>query len=213
MKKIPTLFIRDRKTGFVIPEINPGTEWVLEGKYSAHKKYDGVCTGLFLAVKGEVRVDGMVRSDEVESLDDITEVWMARREVKQGHEFPEGFVIEEFDNTTKKTFGWEPIDQSPFYKYWKEARTTLQDDHLGTYELCGPKINGNPEGYTRHVLLHHETTPLLANINAIELSELTVEEAYDALKETLAYMPVEGAVWHSHKHGMVKLKKRDFAYE
>lgn len=212
MKKIPSLFVRNRQTGFVIPELTPSCEWVMEKAWPAHRKYDGTCVGLFLSVKGEVRINEGVGSEEIDKPEDLTEVWMSRREVKQGHEFPDGFEIEQFDPTTKKTFGWEPIEQSSFYKHFQEAVDGLSKRYLGTYELCGPKINGNPEGFKKHTLVHHWSTELLANVHVLDIHEMSVEDAYEALKMTLGYMPVEGVVWYGMGHGMAKLKRKDFDY-
>lgn len=214
MKKIPTLFVRDySEGGFVIPEINPVAEWVMESAYPAHRKYDGVCTGFFPTVKGELRIHGGIGSDEVNDPEDIAGAWMARREVKQGHHFPDDFEIEQFDPQTKKTFGWIPIEYSSFYKYFQEALEGLETKYFGTYELCGPKVNGNPENFKKHKLVNHEQTELISNVHVLDFHEMSVEDAYEALKETLGYMPIEGVVWRSIKHGMVKLKKRDFRYE
>lgn len=213
MKKIPTLFVRDYTTGYVVPEITPGCEWVMEKTWPVHRKYDGACMGLFLTVKGEPRINEGVGSDEVKRAEDLDSIWMARREVKQGHEFPDDFEIEQFDPTTKKTFGWVPIEQSPFYKYFQEAVGRLENKYLGTYELCGPKINGNPEEFKEHRLVHHWSTELISNIHVLDIHEMSVEEAYEALKSTLAYMPIEGVVWYGMENGMVKIKRKDFQYE
>ncbi len=213
MKKIPTLFVRDFTTGFVIPEIMPGCEWVMEKTWPAHRKYDGTCVGLFLTVNGEVRINDGVGSHEINSKDQIGERWMARREVKQGHEFPDDFEIEQFDPTTKKTYGWEPIEQSPFYKFVQEAEAKLEHRYLGTYELCGPKINGNPENFKEHTLVHHWGTELISNVLVLDIHEMSVKDAYEALKATFEYMPIEGVVWYGYTHGMAKLKRKDFNYE
>lgn len=211
MKKIPTLFVRDYTTGFVIPEINPAAEWVMEQAWPAHRKYDGACMGLFLTVKGEPRINEGVGSDEISNPGDLGSIWMARREVKQGYEFPDDFEIEQFDPTTKKTFGWVPVEQSPFYKHFQEAVAKLDTEYLGTYELCGPKVNKNPEGFKEHTLVHHWSTELISNIHVLDIHELSVEDAYEALKKTLEYMPIEGVVWYGPT-GMAKLKRKDFDY-
>jgi len=213
MKKIPTLFLRDYKTGYVIPELNPACEWVMQDAWPAHRKYDGTCVGLFLTVNGEVRINEGVGSDEITDQSQLGERWMARREVKQGYEFPDDFEIEQFDPTTKKTFGWEPIEQSPFYKHFLEAEKDLEKRYLGTYELCGPKINGNPENFKRHTLVHHWSTDLISNVHVLDIHEMSVEDAYEALKQTLGYMPIEGVVWYGVTNGMAKLKRKDFNYE
>lgn len=213
MKKIPTLFLRDFKTGYVIPELNPACEWVMQDAWPAHRKYDGTCVGLFPTIDGEVKISGGIGGSDLTSKTSLGEQWMARREVKQGYEFPDDFEIEQFDPTTKKTFGWEPIEQSPFYKHFLEALNDLDIKYFGTYELCGPKINGNNEGYKRHTLVRHYDTELIANVHVLDIHEMSVEDAYEALKHTLGYMPIEGVVWRSLEHGMAKLKRKDFNYE
>ena len=213
MKKIPTLFVRNYTTGFVVPEITPGCEWVMEEPWPVHRKYNGTCVGLFPTVHGEVRINEGIRSDEISSPDQIGEQWMARREVKQGHEFPNGFEIEQFDPTTKKTFGWEPVEQSPFYDIFLEAEDYLEKRYFGTYELCGPRINRNPENYKKHTLVHHRCTEQISNVQVLDIHEMSVEDAYEALKATFEYMPIEGVVWYGMTHGMAKLKRKDFKYE
>lgn len=213
MKKIPTLFIRDHKTGYVIPELNPKAEWVMKDAYPALRKYDGTCVGNFLSVKGDVRIHRGVGSGEIDSKEDITNVWMARHTTVGRMRHPENFIEEEFDPTTGKTFGWIPIEQSSFHKFFLEAKEGLETEYLGTYELCGPKINGNPEGFKKHTLVFHYTVEQLANIQVLDIHEMSIEDAYNALKVTLGYMPVEGVIFRSPLHGMVKLKRKDFNYE
>lgn len=213
MKKIPTLFMRDHKTGFVIPEINPKAEWVFEKAQPALRKYDGTCVGLFLSVKGEIRINGGVGSGEVDKSEDITGVWLARHTVPGRMLPPDDFIEEEFDPSTGKTFGWIPIEQSSFYKFFLEAKGDLEAEYVGTYELCGPKINGNPEGFKKHKLVFHWTAERIANVHVLDIHEMSVEDAYESLKTTLGYMPIEGVIFRSPIHGMAKLKRKDFKYE
>jgi len=51
--------------------------------------------------------------------------------------------------------GWEPIEQSGFAKWHAEALVRAHAAVPGTYELIGPKINGNPEGVEEHELIRH----------------------------------------------------------
>jgi hypothetical protein len=179
MRKIPTLFVRDftRDNGkYVTDEVTSGCEWVMAGEGTATRKYDGTC----------VMFDGSE--------------WWARREVKAGKTPPQGFRLEEHDETTGKTVGWEPIEQSPFVKSWREAMTGTES--VGTYELCGPKVQGNPEDYKTHTLVRHGDAervgpPPGEEFNPKEL----VREAGD-----LGY---EGIVWHHPDGRMAKLKVRD----
>lgn len=77
--------------------------------------------------------------------------WFTRRAVKTGKQAPEGFIALETDPNTGTTFGWEPKDSSPMKKFLNKAiEKFIQDNGAEpprntTFELLGPKINGNPE--------------------------------------------------------------------
>ena len=77
--------------------------------------------------------------------------WFTRRAVRPGKEAPEGFIPLETDPNTGTTFGWEPKDSSPMKKFLDRAINRFVDDNGiepprdTTFELIGPKINGNPE--------------------------------------------------------------------
>jgi hypothetical protein len=98
---------------------------VLDGEGVATRKYDGTCVAL--------DSDG----------------WWARREVKPGKQPPVNYQPIETDEITGKTVGWEPIEQSAFAKFHAEAVENTRRIGAGwpadTYELVGPKVNGNPE--------------------------------------------------------------------
>lgn len=175
MRKIPTIFKRDPESmKYVLPEVVPGCEWVLAGEGIATRKYDGTCC----------MFDG--------------ERWWARREVRPGRQPPEGFQAIESDDITKKMVGWEPMEQSAFAKW--HARAIYSRAPEGTYELCGPKVNGNPEGYTTQVLIFHDDAELLTSS----------PRDFEGLQEWLLSSDFEGIVWHHPDGRMAKLKKRDF---
>ena len=77
--------------------------------------------------------------------------WFTRRAVKTGKQAPEGFIALETDPNTGTTFGWEPKESSPMKKFLDRAiEKFIQDNGVEpprntTFELLGPKINGNPE--------------------------------------------------------------------
>jgi len=174
MRKIPTLFRRDPDDmRRVLPEVHPDCQWVLDGEGIATRKYDGTCVML----------------DEAG--------WWARREVKPDKTPPPNFRPEETDPTTGKTVGWEPIAQSSFAKFFDEAVANETGHPAGTYELCGPKINGNPEGYDTHVLVRHDA--------AKRFSQMSPDALIDHCRE----MGYEGVVWHHPDGRMAKLKVRD----
>ncbi|MBP2330298.1 hypothetical protein JOF56_010683 [Kibdelosporangium banguiense] len=178
MRKIPTLFTRDPENlRKVTRDVHPDCGWVLDGEGEPTRKYDGTC----------------VRLDE-------SGTWWARREVKAGKTAPQGFQAVQQDPATGKTVGWEPAGLSPFAKVFDQAIAGEPDLPAGTYELCGPKVNGNPEGYEGHRLVRHETAEVLAD----------VPRDYDGLMAWLLDHPqYEGLVWHHPDGRMAKLKYRD----
>lgn len=192
MKKIPTLFERnpdDRR--HVLPIATPGCEWVLAGEGVATRKYDGTC----------VMFDG---TD-----------WWSRREVKPGKTPPPNYKAFSADPVTGKVMGWEPIEQSGFYRWFAEAVNRIGYDPIepGTYELCGPKINGNPEDYPHHVLRPHEyAEPVPLNRLTLPTSDADAYRYFASVAPaaTLHGRPFEGIVWHHPDGRMVKLKWKDF---
>lgn len=184
MKKIPTLFVRDEHDRrYVTPVVTPGCEWVLEGEGVATVKWDGTC----------VMFDG--------------DHWWFRREVKPGKYPPLGWVEVDYDETTGKRVGWEPaLPDSSFIKPLREAidHTFVFGGPIPplTYELCGPRINGNPEGFDHHVLRPHGAEPFVTGT--------TWERTFDSLAKILPRADVEGIVFHHPDGRMVKIKARDF---
>lgn len=185
MRKIPTLFRRDPDDmRRVLPEVTPGCEWVTDGEGVATRKYDGTC----------VMFDGSR--------------WWARREVKPGKKTPEGYDPISTDPNTGKTMGWEPIEQSGFAKTHSEALQQPWAEEIGTYELCGPKINRNPEAFECHRLLWHDIADPLDGPMSKRRTEAPRD--FDGLREYLSGLDGEGIVWHHPDGRMAKLKKRDF---
>lgn len=182
MKKIPTLFQRDSANlRQVTSEPHPDCLWVLAGEGIARRKYDGTCVS-FDALRGQ---------------------WWARREVKPGGDFPPGFRYVSHDDGTGKIVGWEPIGNSSFARFLPEAIATSPLTWMpGSYELCGPKINGNPDRFQHHTLIRHADAEVLDD----------APRNHDDLRAylTAATFTYEGIVWHHPDGRMAKIKKRDF---
>lgn len=176
MRKIPTLFVRDPgNVSRVLPEVHPACGWVLDGEGAATRKYNGTC----------VMHDGAA--------------WWARREVRPGRKAPAGYVPLSTDPATGKVVGWEPIEQSAFAKFHAEALSNGDYPwEPGTYELIGPKINGNPERAPIHQLVEHASAQIL-----------DAPRNFKSLALYLRDLPYEGIVWHHPDGRMAKLKKRD----
>lgn len=205
MRKIPTLFVRDPDTGlrYVTEQVHPDCQWVMDGEGTPTRKYDGTC----------VQFDG--------------ERWWARREVKPGKSAPASFIAVGTDEFTGKTVGWEPIEQSAFAKFHAEAvefgDSLFTRDQgsvrvgrvfqairgrgwpVGTYELVGPKVNGNPEQVEQHQLWTHATAEIVL------VPGLTYEAVRWAALTARDVDGCEGIVWHHEDGRMAKIKAKDFA--
>lgn len=178
MKKITTIFERDWNgdRSRVLDQVVPGCEWVFENEGNALRKYDGTC----------VMFDG--------------EAWWARREVREGKKAPPVFQLIGCDDKTGKAVGWEPIYQSPFAKFHSEALHLRAFPTVGTYELCGPKVQGNPERYMQHVLVYHTLAEEVRNL----------DRTYEGLRAFFEENDWEGIVFHHPDGRMAKIKARDF---
>ena len=186
IKKMPALFVTNWETHEVTEEINPKAAWIFSEPAHPTLKKDGTSI--------TINEDGTI---------------YARRAVKKGKTAPEGFIAAETDPNTGHTFGLEPVAQSGFYKMFTQA---LKGKTLppGTYELCGPKINGNPEKLTEPVLYPHgaETATDIPDMRTVK-----PEEAYAKLKEIFSKYKengVEGVVWIGANGKRAKLRVKDF---
>ena len=175
MKKIPTIFKRNPENmSEVLDEPHPDCGWVFAGEGEATRKYDGTCC--------------MVEGGKL---------WK-RRELKKGKPQPEGFLLADHDDMTGKTVGWMPVTEAKEDIWHVEA---FGDGSWpdGTYELCGPKVQGNPEGFEHHTLVPHSGA-----------TQYVVARSAGAIKGFLSGMDIEGLVFHHPDGRMAKIKKRDF---
>jgi len=186
MRKIISLFQRNYDGDRLVrDEVVPGAEWVLAGEGVPTRKWDGTCVLI---------EDGVM--------------WK-RYEVKKGKTPPEGFrPANDVDQTTGKQQGWlqvnaaDPADRWHVEALWNNAPDGYED---GTYELVGPKVQGNPDGFTDHALVSHGSSWLNDGGWPVE-----VPRSFDAIKEWLSENDVEGIVWHHPDGRMVKIKAKDF---
>lgn len=75
----------------------------------------------------------------------------------------------------------------------------------GTYELCGPKVNGNPEGLDKHAFIPHGKDVLDFTFSG--------GDPYDEVKAWLSTRDIEGIVWWNDGNPVAKIKKRDLGLE
>lgn len=177
MEKIISLFKRNYNGDrLVYDEIVEGAEWVIQGEGTATRKWDGTCC----------------------RFKDAT--LYKRYDAKKGKTPSPGFEpAQEADPTTGHWPGWIPVSpDNPADKWHLEA---LRDASLsdGTYELCGPKVQGNPEGLEKHILIPHGKEILN-----------DAPRTFDALREYFKTKNIEGIVWHHIDGRMVKIKTKDF---
>jgi hypothetical protein len=178
MRKTVSLFMRNYDGDRLVrDELVAGAEWVALGEGVATRKFDGTCC---------MWHDGRL--------------WK-RHELKAGKAAPDGFApAQEPDPVTGDVPGWVPVGDGPDDARHREALAaaggSLAD---GTYELCGPKVQKNPERYASHVLIRHGSEVLD-----------DCPRTFDALREYLGTSDIEGIVWHHPDGRMVKIKGKDF---
>lgn len=75
----------------------------------------------------------------------------------------------------------------------------------GTYELCGPKINGNREGLEELILIKHDSEPLDFEISRESCT-------FENIKKFLEENNIEGIVFHhmSDESKKCKIRREDF---
>lgn len=184
MKKIISLFQRNYETDRLIRnEIVNGAGWVIEGEGVATRKFDGTACAI---INGKL---------------------YKRYDLKEGKQTPEGAIacMDEPDPNTGHFPFWIPVKAGePQDKYFLEAFAKGIDYYNnplidGTYELCGEKVQGNPEAIIGHILVPHGK----------ELLEDAPRD-FEGIKEYLRNKNIEGIVWHHPTGAMVKVKKKDY---
>jgi len=180
MEKVISLFKRDYEGNrLVYDELVQGAEWVQTGEGIATEKLDGTAC--------------LIEDRRLSK----------RYDVKKGRTPPAQFQpAQEADPVTGHWPGWVPVrDSAPEDKWhreaWEHGGKDLPD---GTYELVGPKVQGNKYRLTDHRLWRHGANPLE-----------DVPRTFQAIKAYLEDHPEhEGIVWHHSDGRMVKIKRRDF---
>lgn len=189
MKKIPTVFERDwdGDRSRVLDVVHPGCEWVLDGEGVATRKYDGTPC--------------LVRTGYP---------WK-RYVVRAPNPIPVAFIEETVDREAGTVVGWVPVTDAPEDRWYREAWENVHtlpdrpDVNVGvladgTYELLGPKVQGNPERFETHILLRHDRAERIAVPN----------RTFRGMRIALAGLDIEGIVFHHPDGRMAKIKKRDF---
>jgi hypothetical protein len=179
MIKMPCLFVRefhDKHAFTLAPAVAPGCEWVLAGEGVASRKRDGTAC--------------LLRGAQL----------LKRYDAKRGKQPPPGAVAcGAPDPVTGHWPHWVPIDDAD---RWHAEALARQAGELvdGTYELCGPKVNANPERFDVHTLVRHGGEPL------------EVVRTFDAIRGYLASNAVEGIVFAHPDGRFAKIRRKDFGF-
>lgn len=197
MKKIPSLFMRNYDGDRLVrDEVTPGCEWVLAGEGIATRKFDGTAC--------------MVKDGKL----------FKRYDAKKGKTPPPNFEpCQEPDAKTGHWPGWIPVGEGKEDRWHREAYKILigpngegitsgKNALDGTYELCGPKINSNPENFEHHILIRHEFEKIehpVENYNPFN--------SFTSISSFLEHNDIEGIVWHHPDGRMCKIKKKDFGFK
>jgi len=178
MKKISTLFKKDpNDLGRVINEFDTENLWVFDEGVKVTQKFDGTACAI---------INGLLYK---------------RYDVKKGRQVPENAIpCQEPDEITEHWPHWVKCKREDKADKWHfdalDYAPKLKD---GTYELCGPKIQGNPEGLSEHFLILHGKS--LLTIKDISL---------EFIREYLEVKDIEGIVFHHPDGRMCKIRKSDF---
>lgn len=183
MKKIPSVFKRDYLgTRLVYDEVVSGSEWVLAGEGVPTEKVDGTSC----MVRGGVLYKRFDRKRWYDTLNP--------KPAPPGWEPCEP----EPNEHTGHWPGWVPVGDGPEDAYHREAMIASLPD--GTYELLGPKVQGNPYGLPAHHLYRHGS-------HRFDRDDLL---SFGAIRSFLAGRLIEGIVWHHPDGRMAKIKRKDF---
>jgi hypothetical protein len=180
MRKMTTFFKKDPSDlSKVINEIDPVNAWVLLSSTIATRKYDGTACAI---INGKL---------------------YKRYDAKKGKPIPEGAIpCQDPDPITGHHPHWircsrENKADKYFWEAWDKPDWFFFVD--GTYELCGEKIQGNPEKINGHKLIPH-------GAYALDL----VDKSFDGIKTFLESRDIEGIVFHGDNGQMCKIRKKDF---
>lgn len=184
MKKITTLFKKNPDNlALVTEELDPENAWVRnDAGVKATRKFDGTACAV---------IDGVLYK---------------RYDVKNGRAVPAGAIpCQEPDAITGHWPHWVKVNpEAPEDQYHVEAFQNhegfIED---GTYELCGPRVQGNPEKFAFHTLVRH------GSVGAPGM----LFWGFENIKMYLSITNIEGIVFHHPDGRMCKIRKSDFGFK
>lgn len=182
MKKMPCVFVREfrGRDATITRDVTPAAQWVVDGEGQAFVKRDGTACAV---------IGGLL---------------FKRYDAKRGKAPPAGAIpCDEPDEVTGHHPHWVLVDaNNPADKWhWAAWRRLIGFVPAGTYELCGPHFNGNPEGYDDEYFVPHDSQPVG-----------DVPRDFDGLRTFLEQWPHEGIVFHHPDGRMAKIRRVDFGF-
>lgn len=180
MKKMKTLYVKD-ENHMATNEIQ--CEWVFDEGVKAYIKRDGTSC---------MFKDGQ-----------LYKRYDAKRNRKTGEykQPPEGAIpCCEPDDVTGHWPHWVLCDDSD--KWHMKALYNQGVLPNGTYELCGPKINGNKESLKEHVFISHTTERMDPQSYDFNYMKAYIDTLYN-----------EGLVFHHPDGRMCKVRRTDFGFD
>lgn len=194
MKKMKTLFKKDPKDLVrVINELNDGMEWVFEPETKATRKFDGTSCAIINSILYK-RYDAKIN----------------KKTGKYKKPIPNGAIpCQQPDLITGHHPHWIEVDMNNPADKWhlKALDYHTENNELdklvdGTYELIGEKVNGNKEKIKGHMLVKHGD-------DVLDIPGLT----FEAIKEYLEMVDIEGIVFHGKDGQMCKIRQTDFGFK
>lgn len=179
MKKIPTMFVRDetRNGHPVIDQVKPECQWVLYGEGVATVKKDGT----------NVKIDGGM---------------LLKRQKPKDGDYDEASYVPCDRNDPSDRWVFEAFDLAT------ESGAFSLDDRVppedGIYELVGPKVQRNADGYAQHTLIRVVPPDERLVITGPQ------SRTFVGIREYLKRTVMEGIVFHHPDGRMAKIKRRDF---
>jgi hypothetical protein len=199
MRKMKTVFITDNTTDrMATPIVRPENQWVLNGEGVASIKFDGTAATVIgnklykrwdrkLSKKG-AKIARKLGSDFVVT-EDMFKVT------------PAGAIPCDptYDPVTYHHPHWVPVGDGNEDIWFREALLNVVELSDGaTYELVGPKFNGNIYNLDRHELWRHGSKVIL-----------NLELTYDGIRKWLAENEDEGLVFKHPDGRSAKIRRGD----
>jgi hypothetical protein len=201
MKKMKTVFVIDHNNeALATNHIRPENAWVFEEKnVVATIKFDGTAAffenGQLYKRWNRKLNKQFIRKAKKLKENFIPEDWMFK-------DIPEGSIACENqpDKITMHYPYWIPVgngnEDLMFREALKEASGNMENGV--SYELIGPKIQGNPHDIDKHILVKHGG-------NVIKNMEMSYDGIYNWMRKNNA----EGIVFHGKDGKKSKIRRKD----